>query len=266
MQLNGLRIVFALIFLGLISFTLLPNIYQTRVCVPPGVSRQDAREIRSAAAQIGNEFRSKLGAARAQGQSLKDNEYLEALLSDPEAALARAKYLYYRQGASHLVVRALLDQGEDLDDILSNSRLYLTGSENNYITELLDQHLRKLALSVGGSITEDNYRFIVEPNQFVLALAQFSRSAGLVYLNGHSFPSEHSTAGRERIVFQLRETWPLFRDDGILSIHIVIQALPTSGEILVSTVRVSGYDYITNASITAAVGNTDCFTAFSEVK
>ncbi|MEE9454406.1 MAG: hypothetical protein V3V13_08505 [Paracoccaceae bacterium] len=254
-----------LIILGLVF--VVPFTYvamaQTRVCKPDSMPEADAARIIAIATKHGEEFRRDIDKLRASGVSMQTDTTLTDILADPGKTLARARELYFRRGVGGGWIQYRLDQGNELDDILLDTKYPLQKYNNNYYSKLLDEQLQSLAISIGGRPTEVPYRFVIEPNMFVFALSQFAKSAKLRYVNGGW---RHNHLQTQEIQYYFREARPLFRNEGLIQSQVIISANITQNELTLRGISYSGYDYVNNLSFKFFFGKISCLTTFSKTE
>lgn len=235
---------------------------ETSVCPAQDISEERKVEIVQAAALVGESFRLSVDALRDDGVNFKNDTTLVEFLSSRRVMLNRARELYSRQGIGDRIYRDRLERGETLDTILMDRVYPLHPSQNNYLTMSLDQHLENLVLAIGGKPTDQKYRFLADPNEFVLALSQFARSAGLVHLSSNRRGLTLDPNRAQSIGFWFRETWPLFRSDKLVEFLVSITTDRSNSEVFLRATQANGYDYVVNLNLRLFAGNRSCLASF----
>lgn len=235
---------------------------ETSVCSSPDISEERKVEIVHAAALAGESFRLSIDALRDDGVNLESDTTLAEFLSSREVTLNRARELYFRRGTGGGIIGYRLERGESLDTILMDRVYPLHPSQNNYLTIVLDQHLENLVLAIGGKPTDQKYRFLADPKEFVLALSQFARSAGLVHLSSNRLELTLDANRAQSIGFWFRETWPLFRSDKLVEFLVSITTDRSSSEVFLRATQARQYDYVKNLNLRLFAGNRSCIVSF----
>lgn len=193
---------------------------QTKLCRPEGMLDAEAARITAIATVQGENFRREIGEMRERGVSLRNDATYDDVLADDERTLNLAREFFYRRLPPDRIRLSRIEQGEELDEILMESGFPLKRQQVNYFALTLDQSLKDLALAIGAEPVEGSYSFLIDPQTYMFALAQFARSAGLKNTGG-------GTGGRlqtNRLGYGFVETWPLFRADKLANVRFSISS------------------------------------------
>jgi|LGOV01.1.fsa_nt_gb hypothetical protein len=260
------RYILILLFLAIAVYVATDK---TRVCRPDGMSDAEAARIIAIATEHGESFRRAIGEMRSNGVSLgAADATLDAILADPDQAFALTLERYaLRQdsfesrGITDTWMQYRLQQSDDLNEILRDEYYsYIHSSNTNYFSMKLTEYLRNLALTIGGNSTELPYRFLVNPDLYTFALAQFSKSAGLKNI----FDAKDNKAQPVTINYRFVETWSIFRTDRLSFIRVAISGNPLEMELTIHEAWYNGFD-ITSGDLVFSrwLGNRNCLTTFT---
>lgn len=150
-------------------------------CQPNGMLDAEAARIIAIATEQGKAFRAAIDALRAGGVSYYDDTTYDDLMADPERAIALVReHFGFKVYFSYPIEYA---QDSNVDDIIS-PRLseWINRRNANYYAVELDDHFRLLATTIGGMHRSNPTWYLVSIKNFVFALFQFSKSAGLDYI------------------------------------------------------------------------------------
>lgn len=230
------------------------------VCQPEDMSDAEAERITAIATELGESFRDTINEARSNGVTLRNDTTRADILANPEQAFALAKERYERQGSHDLSVQIRLDQGEELDDILHEfNRIHQ--HKTNYITMPLDEHLKTLAVALGGLPTDTPFEFMMDPKSFVFAMGKFAEAGEL---NFGAPGWKRQIGGHPNISFSLYETWSLFRQERFLNQRIELSSDTDGGTLSIVSVWISEFSYLDRRYPPTIFEKTQCLTNFLE--